>query len=163
MGISYTSIRSERQWRASTGLASAQFAKLVGLFGCAYEELLGESLSERQKNQASPATFPTDESLLFFGLFSIKSGLSYDLLELGFDLAPSNAHATQGMCLSVLPAALSQGGYLPQRESATEEDFIEHWKAESDILLDATEQRVQRPGNLQDQKELYSGKKKPTP
>lgn len=163
MGISYTSIRSERQWRSSTGLTEKQFKKLAGLFGEAYEEMFGESLPKRQENQASPATFQTYESLLFFGLFSIKSGLSYDLLGLSFDLAPSNAHATQGMCLTVLQAALARGGYLPRREYATEEDFMEHWKTESDIIIDATEQRIQRPVNQQDQKDLYSGKKRPIP
>ena len=52
---------------------------------------------------------------------------------------------------------------MPKREYATDEEFIEDWKEESAIMVDATEQRRQRPGNQDDQKAAYSGKKKHTP
>lgn len=44
-----------------------------------------------------------------------------------------------------------------------EDEFKEQWSNESEILIDATEQRRQKPGNQHDQKEDYSGKKKHTP
>ena len=92
----------------------------------------------------------------------MKSGLTYDLIGLSFGLSPSNAHANQATVLTVLQAALEQGGWMPRREYATEEEFIEDWKEESAIMVDATEHKRQRPGNQQDQKHAYSGKKKLT-
>uniref|UniRef100_UPI000476F2CC hypothetical protein n=2 Tax=Flexithrix dorotheae TaxID=70993 RepID=UPI000476F2CC len=75
MAISLKEIRTERQWRASTGLNEEQFKKLVNLFESAYEELFGENIQDRQSNSTGTSTFQSYEDLLFFGLYSIKSGL----------------------------------------------------------------------------------------
>ena len=160
MSISLKSIRTERQWRASTGLTKEQFYKLVDLFSSAYEEIFGESLGEKSSDQESDVKFNTYEDLLFFGLYSIKSGLTYDLLGLSFDLSPSNVHAKQGMVLSVLQSALEQGGYMPKRIYNSNEEFIADWNNEGAIMVDGTEQRRQRPKNQILQKKDYSGKKK---
>ena len=162
MAISYQDIRTKRQWKAATGLSAKQFNHLTELFGQAYEDLFGESLSERREHSSQESTFSTYADLLFFGLYSIKSGLTYDLIALSFDLSPSNAHANQATVLTVLQAALEQGGWMPKREYATDEEFIEDWKEESAIIVDATEQNRQRPGNQDDQKAAYRGKKKRT-
>jgi hypothetical protein len=161
VAISYQAIRTKRQWKAATGLSQKQFDHLTGLFGPAYEELFGESLSKRRQASTQEATFNTYADLLFFALYSIKSGLTYDLLGLSFNLSPSNAHANQATALTVLQAALERGGWMPTREYATEEEFIEEWKNEAAIMVDATEHKRQRPGNKADQKAAYSGKKKP--
>jgi len=163
MAISYQDIRTKRQWRASTGLDEERFHKLVLLFAAAYEDMFGEDINSRQSNSSQSATFQSYEELLFFGLYSIKSGLTYDLIALSFNLSPSNAHANQSLCLSVLQAALEQGGWMPTRAYHTAEEFIQDWKNEATIIVDATEQRRQRPGNQNDQEADYSGKKKLTP
>lgn len=160
MPIKYTNIRTHRQWRASTGLSKEQFEKLVLLFEEAYIDLFGEGIETRQNNSTIKSRFTNYSDYLFFGLYSIKSGLTYDLLGLSFDLSPSNAHSNQATCLAVLQAALIKGEYMPKREYRTEKEFVEHWKKEGSMMIDATEQRRQRPGNQEDQKADYSGKKK---
>ena len=161
MSISYQSIRTERQWRASTGLTKIQFHDLVTSFSEAYEEMFGETLSDRQSDSSQEATFQNYEDLLFFCLYSLKSGLTYDLLGLSFNLSPSNAHANQALALSVLQQALELRGYMPKRAYLSEQEFAAHWHKESDILVDGTEQGRQRPVNQEEQKKDYSGKKKP--
>jgi len=163
MAISYKEIRTERQWKASTGLSETQFNKLVQLFEEAYIELFDETLEERQSGSPSESTFKSYSELLFYGLYSVKSGLTYDLLALSFGLAQSNAYQMQSLSLQVLQAALELGGYMPKREYATEEEFKQHWLEEAEIMVDATEQWRQRPGNQVKQKDAYSGKKKDTP
>lgn len=163
MAITYKDVRNERQWKASTGLSEDQFNKLVQIFGLAYESLFGESMEDRQSNSTGTSTFKTYGDLLFFTLYSIKSGLTYDLLGLTFSLDGANAYQNQALGLRVLRAAMEQGGYMPKRQYQSVEEFKEHWKEESEILIDATEQTRQRPGNQQEQKEDYSGKKKRTP
>ena len=162
MALKYQDIRSERQWKASTGLNETQFLSLAKSFGQAYQHLFGVTMSERQNNSTSEATFQTNEDLLFFTLYSLKSGLTYDLLGLTFGLDGANAYKNQALGLRVLRSALQLGGHMPKRAYESLEEFKEHWEEEKEIFIDATEQRRQRPGNQEDQKEDYSGKKKDT-
>ncbi|UZR99953.1 hypothetical protein [Chondrinema litorale] len=67
MAISYKEIRTERQWKASTGLSEEQFNKLVTLFEEAYVELFDETIDERQSGFPSESVFRTYEDLLFLG------------------------------------------------------------------------------------------------
>jgi hypothetical protein len=162
MAISYKDIRTERQWKASTGLSEEQFFRLVELFGETYEDLFDESMESRQENTTNESTFKTYADLLFFGLYSIKSGLTYDLLGLSFGMSSSNVYQNQSVVIRVLETTLGRSGHMPKRAFNSEEEFKEYLSKESSILVDATEQRVQRPGNQEDQKDNYSGKKKRT-
>lgn len=163
MAINYKDVRNDRQWKASTGLSEEQFFKLVKLFGQSYEMLFGVSMEERQNNSTASSTFRTYADLLFFTLYSVKSGLTYDLLGLTFGLDGANAYQNQALGLRVLQSALEKGGYLPKRTYQSIEEFKEHWSGESEIIMDVTEQHRQRPGNQEDQKEDYSGKKNRIP
>jgi hypothetical protein len=160
MAIKYQDVRHDRQWKASTGLSENQFLKLALEFGKAYEDMFGVSMQERQKNSTAESTFKTYEDLLFFTLFSLKSGLTYDLLGLTFGLEGANAHLNQALGLRILRAALKAGGNLPKRTYESVEKFKEHWSEEDSIFIDATEQRRQRPSDKEEQKDDYSGKKK---
>ena len=163
MAITYQEVRDDRQWKASTGLSQQQFFSLLKHFDQAYESIFGLSMQERQNNSANTSTFKTYEDLLFFTLYSLKSGLTYDLLGLTFGLDRANAYQNQSLGIGILRAALKAGGNLPKRCYESVEDFKQDWSAESQILIDATEQRIQRPVNQQHQKQHYSGKKKPIP
>ena len=163
MAISYKDIRTDRQWRAATGLNEEQFFKLVPLFKSTYESLFDESLENRQNNSTIESTFKTYADLLFFGLYSFKSGLTYDLLGLTFGLSNSNAYQNQSMIIRVLEVTLEKAGCMPKRSFSNEDELKEFLSKETTLLIDATEQRVQRPDNEQDQKSDYSGKKKRTP
>lgn len=162
MAISYKDIRDERQWRASTGLTEEQFSKLNKEFKLTYEEILGESIKERQANSGTEARFTTYKDLLFFVLYSIKSGLTYDLLGLNFNLNRGNAFRQQTIGIRILEMTLHKLDVLPKRFYESLEDFKEHLEGEGELLLDGLEQLRQRPVNQQDQKDDYSGKKKPT-
>ncbi len=163
MAVSYKDIRTERQWRAATGLNKDQFFKLVPLFKSTYELLFDESLEDRQNNSSIESTFKTYADLLFFGLYSFKSGLTYDLLGLTFGLSNSNAYQNQSIVIRVLEVTLENTGCMPKRSFSNEEELKEFLSKETTLLIDATEQRVQRPDNEEDQKSDYSGKKKHTP
>lgn len=162
MPISYKDIRDERQWKASTGMSKKDFFALCRPFGQAYESIFGKSIQERQKDSTTGSTFKTYEDLLFFSLYSIKSGLTYDLLGLTFGLDPSNAQRNQEHGLSILRAALQAHGHLPKRVYKDVNEFETDWADADEVLIDGTEQHKQRPGNQQEQKDDYSGKKKPT-
>jgi hypothetical protein len=102
MGVTYKSIRTQRQWRAATGLTEKQFHKLVPLYGAAYEELHETSLQQELELRSDEAKFTSYEEILFFVLYSLKSGLTYDLLALSFDMAISLAFEKQAAGVRIL-------------------------------------------------------------
>ena len=163
MSISYTHIRDKRQWKASTGLDENQFRKLVEDFKLTYEDFLGENIEERTNNSSSETHFAKYEDLLFFLLYSIKSGLTYDLLALNFNMNRGSAFRIQTFGLRILEMTLQRLDFLPKRFFEDLEDFKDTMSEHEELLLDGSEQRRQRPGNQEDQKEDYSGKKKPIP
>jgi len=52
---------------------------------------------------------------------------------------------------------------MPKRKLLTAKDLEILFQGEDSLVIDATEQHIQRPGDQQDQKDTYSGKKNATP
>ena len=161
MALSYKDIRDERTWKATTGLSSSKFDQLTGHFQKAYEDFLGESIEHRHKGAKDEATFSTYADLLFFLLYSIKTGSTYDVIAFNFGMDRANAFRNQAFGMSILRMTLAQTGDLPKRVYESAQAFQKDMEEHETLLLDATEQRRQRPGNEADQKEDYSGKKSP--
>lgn len=155
-------LKTERQWRAATGLAQARFEKLLVLFTASYLSLYGKSVAERQADLEVTPSLASEEELLFFTLLSLKSGLTYDLLGLFCGMDISNAKRNQELGLRVLEQALAAANCLPKREFKEPADFAEYLKNEKTLIFDGTEQRTQRPSDDAAQKENYSGKKSVT-
>ena len=105
-------------------------------------------------------SLPSEEELLYFTLFSLKSALTYDLLGVVCGMDGSNAKRNQELGLTVLKEALAAAGYAPKRAFKSAAEFAAYLKKEKTLLLDGTEQRIQRPGDDEEQKACYSGKKR---
>lgn len=131
-----------------------QFLELALDVGKAYESLFGVSMQERQSNSTIESTFKMYEDILFFTLFSIKSGVIYDVLDLTFRLDVVKAYQNKVLGLRVLHAALKANGHLSKRMHESIEEFKEHQSQEDEILIDAMEQRRQRPSNPEEQKDV---------
>ena len=123
----------------------------------------GRRIEYRVADSPEKLTFITYKSLLFFTLFSLKSGLTYDLLGFVFHLDVSNAKRNQAMSLKVLRKALGDVELLPKRSFASVQEFSAYFEQHRSVILDGTEQRMQRPGDQEEQKVFYSGKKNRTP
>ncbi|GIW23102.1 MAG: hypothetical protein KatS3mg068_2109 [Candidatus Sericytochromatia bacterium] len=78
-------------------------------------------------------------------MFSLKSGLTYDLLGLvtGLDSSSIKRHLDVG--LKVLEKALKKNNYIPKRSFRDVEEFEKYFDKEEEIIIDATEQRINRP------------------
>ena len=163
MPITLEDVQNQRQWRSTTGLEQEQFEQLATLFSKAYCSIYGEKIADRKAKSSQESHFKTGEEWLFFLLFSLKSGVVYDVLGVVFGCDGSTAKRNQRTGLRILHAALSDAGLMPARIFETVADF-ENWLAKDPVLIiDGTEQRSQRPKNAQDQKDYYSGKKKRIP
>jgi hypothetical protein len=160
MKLQLSDLKTERQWRAATGYDQTRFEKLLVLFTTSYLSLYGCSVAARQAGLEIVPSLPSEEELLYFTLFSLKSGLTYDLLGLVCGMDAANAKRNQTLGLEVLEHALRKVDCLPKREFKDVAEFSEYLKNEETLIFDGTEQRTQRPSNNEAQKENYSGKKK---
>lgn len=159
----FKTLKNTRQWKATTGLSQKQFELLAQSFAQSYIEIFGRPLQERQKDRPGQAHLRTPEDLLFFLLFSLKTGLTDDTLGFIFGMDHSNANRNKQLSLRILRATLIKLGVMPEREFKDVKEFEAYFKAHEELILDGTEQRIQRPGNQEDQKDCYSGKKNATP
>ncbi len=162
MKLSTTDLKTDRQWRSATGLDKKRFNTLCVFFENAYQEVFGQTLQERQSECPDPPHLRTYDDLLLFTLFSLKSGLTYDLLGLVTGMDGSTAKRNQELGLAVLQHTLVMTGHAPRREFKSLEEFEDYFERHKTVIIDATEQRTKRPGDQQYQKEMYSGKKNHT-
>ena len=160
MKLARKELKNKRQWRAATGLEEKQFDKLLKLYKVSYEKKYGASVAARQAEIEVTPSLQSEEELLFFTLFSLKCGLTYDLLGLVCGMDGSNAKRNQELGLAVLKETLETAGCAPKRGFQSAEEFSQYLKKEKTLLLDGTEQRIQRPSENEAQRMMYSGKKK---
>src|SRR4030095_9551493 len=130
MKLKISDLKTERQWRAATGFDQARFEKLLVLFTASYLHLHGKSVAHRQAEIEVTPSLTSEEELLFFTLFSLKAGLTYDLLGLVCGMEAANAKRSQELGLRVLEQALATTGCLPRREFKDANEFAEHMKNE---------------------------------
>lgn len=151
--------KSDREWRATIGFDNQRFTKLLGIFEEAYISHFGKTMEVRLADCPGDATFSTYRDLLFFTLFSLKSGMGYDILGymLGIDI--SNAKRNQTLGLTILKRALGDIGCMPVREFESVGEFQDYFEQHKKMIIDGTEQRFQRPKEKEMQKGMYSGKK----
>ena len=161
MKITPSDLKQDRQWRSAIGMSEKQFYILLPAFENAYFETFKNKLASRKVDTNTDYCIQNEEQLLLFTLLSFKSGLTYDLLGIVCGMNGSNAQKNQKIGLSILIKTLNNLNMMPERKLLTVKDFEELFKGETDLIFDATEQRIQRPGNSEKQKDSYSGKKKP--
>lgn len=159
MKLQIADLKTERQWRAATGFDQARFEQLLVLFSASYLSLYGKSVAARQAEIEVTPSLQSEAELLYFTLFSLKAGLTYDLLGLVCGMDASNAKRNQALGLQVLEQTLAAAQCLPKRSFKDAAEFGEYLKKEPTLLFDGTEQRTQRPSDDAAQKENYSGKK----
>lgn len=162
MNISTTSLTTERRWRSATGYDEKRFRKLLLNFESAYYEKFGKTLLERKADSPKESVVKSAEDLLLFTLFSLKSGLTYDLLGFVTGMDASNAKRNQDLGISILKSMLLTKGYAPARSFDNVAEFEEYFRKYDTLIIDGTEQRIQRPCDEDSQKGNYSGKKKAT-
>jgi hypothetical protein len=163
MKLIIADLKDDRQWAAVTGLSKARFEKLLPLFCNSYLELYGKPVAERQAALDIPPSLPSEEALLFFTLFSLKTGLTYDALGFVSGMDRANAKRNQTLGLAVLKHALGQAQCLPARTFADAEEFAAYLQDEQELIFDGLEQRTQRPQQHEAQADCYSGKKSAIP
>jgi len=163
MKLKISDLNTDREWSAATGCTKTQFENLLVLFASSYLDLYQKPVAERQAEIEVTPCLSSEEELLFFTLFSLKVGLTYDVLGFVSGMDGSNAKRNQTLGLTVLEHALEKAQCLPRREFKDAAEFAEYLKQEETLIFDGVEQRMQRPNDDEAQRDCYSGKKSATP
>ena len=77
-----------------------------------------------------------------------------------FDLHRSRAHRWMLRLQLLLEKTLGKKMALPERKLESIEEFITRFLSVTGVMIDGTEQPIQRPQDQQKQKEHYLGRKK---
>jgi Helix-turn-helix of DDE superfamily endonuclease len=154
-------LKSDREWRGVLGMPENKFRNLLIMYEIEYKKEYGAPIEvvHERLGIANPLLCSYTECL-FFTLFQLKSGLTYDVLGFLWGGNMSTAQRNFARCLSILEGALSNGGYMPKRSFENADDLNIFLAAETDLILDGTEFPVERPADKGKQKVIYSGKKK---
>ena len=163
MKLQMAALTTERQRCAATGYTAVQFDKLLALFTRSYFELYGQTVAQRQAELEVVPTLTSERELLFFTLFSLKAGLTYDLLGFVSGMDASYAKRNQQLGLDVLQHTLAAAQCLPRRQFKDAAAFKRYVQNETTVIFDGLEQRLQRPHDNEVQRDFYSGKKSVIP
>ena len=163
MKISIQDLKTPRQWRSALGRDAHHFEQLLVVFRRAYAALHEVQLADRMVIHPAGTRMKDEEDLLFFTLFSGKSGLTYDVLGLVCGLDGATAKRRQDEGLAVLREALRLADCLPERDFQPPAELQRYFSKRRAVLVDATEFATQRPQEKTAQKAQYGGKKNATP
>lgn len=160
MKISINELKTDRQWRSATGYDKARFDKLFPIFETIYQKMYHGAMEEIKAKSPMESVIKNCEELLFFTLFSLKAGLTYDVLGLVTGMNGSTAKRNQALGLKILKEVFQTEGCAPKREFRSLSEFQKHFETDEILIIDGTEQKIQRPQDSEDQRNSYSGKKK---
>jgi hypothetical protein len=150
----YHHLRTEKQYKAATGLSLAQFDALYGSF-CAYYKPKSKN---PYPNTPTPALTDKREAL-FFILHYLKAYPTLENMGLYFGIDIRTVSNYIDYIKPALKAALKESGSLTNTMFHNQEAFNQAFADVEDLVADCTEVPVQRPENEQYQASVYSGKK----
>lgn len=154
--------KDEREFRAVLGLDNEQFKLLISKCTESYNILKKQSYEEflRGNPNGKNSKIKSIEDLIFYTLTILKSGITFDFAGFLMQFDQSRAHRQFVNGLNLLHYCLDVEGYLPLRSFQNPIEFTTYFSKDEPIIIDATEQKIQRPQDRELQNDTYSGKKK---
>jgi hypothetical protein len=165
--LNYETLKNKaREFLAATGLRVEEFQKLLPAFESAYEKcyprhqtLEGKPRRRRAGGGAKGLLTSSADRLLFILIYE-KTNPLQTMHGLQFGLSQPQTHYWIHQLLPVLQQALADLGMRPEREAGCVAASPLALEGTSDLAIDGSERRRQRPKDEELQKAHYSGKKK---
>lgn len=154
----YQNIRTDRQYKAATGLSLVEFDLLYDAFKGFYTP---KAALPHLKNE--PVLLADRREALFFVLHYLKAYPTLQNMGLYFAMSDASVSAFLALLKPCLKAALQQQGNMVQRIFTSQQAFDTAFANVADIFIDVTEIPIERAVNQQKQREHFSGKKTSTP
>jgi hypothetical protein len=155
MSSIYHNLRTDKQYKAATGLSIADFDALYERFSQLYIPKTGNPYSKK--------TLPllTDKrEALFFILHYYKSYPTLQNLALYFGFSEFSASHYLDLLKPILKKSLERHTCAKKAIFTTQAAFDQAFAGLEEVFIDVTEVGVERPQNEQVQQAKYSGKKK---
>lgn len=161
-------IKNERQLRSVCGVTESQLKLITQEFErvekeekqAQYEQMVHSCLRVRKPGGGHKGVLKTPLQKVLIVLVYCKSYSTYDDLGSRFGLSKSAAFNNVDKHFPRVKKALARLGVLPYRTFHNIEEFKEIFEDIEEIIIDVTEHQCQRPQKKEQQKEVYSGKKK---
>jgi len=165
--LRYNELKTKsRAFLASTGLKLDEFEQLLPAFRAAYEKKYPPERTQegtprqRQFGGGAKGALPEIEDKLFFILVYQKTNPLQTIQGLHFGMSQPQANFWIHRLLPVLQQALRALGEAPERDARRVATSALARAGGSDLTIDGSERRRQRPKDHAKQKQHYSGKKK---
>lgn len=162
----YQDIRKKpKLFLSMTGLRLEEFIALQTYFEQAWKDHIDREYKNRDDRERAYGggqerlTLTNIEDKLLFILYYCKCYPLQEILAYEFGMSQPTANDWIHILAKVLKVALDNGGHLPERMPENLERALID-ERETDIAIDGTERRIQRPLDNERQKNNYSGKKK---
>lgn len=157
-----SALHSDRLCASLTGLRTSEFNDLVPQFANNYKEYWIKLRNDRERKVGAgrKGKLPTIEEKLFAVLMYLKVYPTFDVF--GFHIGCNRSQAKRRIdtLFPVLEMTLKRKLVLPERKIASVEEFQRLFPEIKEVMVDATERKIQRPKNKKRQNKTYSGKKK---
>lgn len=157
-----SALHSDRLCASLTGLRVSEFNDLVLQFENNYKEYWITLRDDRKRKVGAgrKGKLPTIKEKLFASLMYLKVYPTFDVF--GFHLGCNRSQAKRWIdhLFPVLEMTLKRKLVLPERKITSVEEFQRLFPEIKEIMVDATERKIQRPKNKKRQNKTYSGKKK---
>ena len=161
--------KSPRKLLSMTSLKVEEFDILLPFFAEEYEASNSETHTragqarQRKAGGGNKPKLATMEDKLLFILVYKKTYPLQTAHGLMFGMGQSQANEWIHRLSLILESALIRSGHMPERDGQAFEQSGSRDDAPTDLIIDGTERRKQRPKDPEKQKEAYSGKKRPIP
>jgi len=170
--LKYESLKKKpKEFLAATGLTVEEFEAVLSVFGLQYsnryeKETVEGKARQRRAGGGGKANLDTMEDTLLLLLFILVYEKTYPLQTmpgLQFGLSQGRANIWIHRLLPTVREAVASLKLTPERDGQAVAHSSLATESGSDLVIDGTERPRVRPVDSQEQKDFYSGKKKPTP
>jgi len=165
--LKYADLKEKpKEFLAATGLTDEEFQCLLPTFEKCYEQFSTKKpkptkkRKQRAKGGGRKSKFENLSDKLLFILIYQKTIPLQTMHGLSFGLSQTQVNYWVHRLLPIVQKSLSEMGMKPERDGRKVATLLEASEGGANLSLDGTERRLQRPVNIDKQKEKYSGKKK---
>jgi hypothetical protein len=157
----HRALKEPRLMKALTGLAPAEFSRLLVTFAPLLTEAAHRSARQRDPGGGRKGGLKQDPARkLFFILLYVKTYPTFDMAGFLYEVHRSRPHKWTKQLLPLLREALGREIAFPERQIRSVEEFFRKFPEAKDLFIDGTERPRQRPQKGKAQKKHYAGKKK---
>ena len=157
MSSIFENVKTDPQFKASTGLSKQQFEELATTFEKYYQP------KEHTSPYSRPPVLTKPDEALYFILYYFKVNPTFQVLGLSFGISNKSAHEYKSYIMPFLKQTLAAHQALAHRVFEDQHDFDRAFEGVGDISVDGYELSIERNQDKKVQNDHYSGKKNGIP